>query len=65
MAVFDFPGAYLNTDIPEEKFIIFRIEGEFIDIMREVNLEHSKNVRVENGVTLLYLRLLTDLYCCV
>ena len=33
--------------------------------MCEVNPEHKKNVRVENGVNVLYLRLLKALYGCM
>ena len=65
MDIFDVPGAYLNDDMPEDKFILLNIEGEVLDIMREVNPEHKKNVRVENGVKVLYLRLLEALYGCM
>ena len=41
------------------------IEGEFLDIMCEVNPKHKKNVCVENGVKLLYLRLMKSLYGCM
>ena len=44
--------------MPEENFIILKIEGEFLDIMCEVNPEQRKNVRMENGVKVIYLRLL-------
>ena len=27
VAIFDVPGAYLNADMPEDKFIILNIEG--------------------------------------
>ena len=37
MAIFDVPVSYLNTDTPKEKFIILKIEGDFVDIMCEVN----------------------------
>ena len=33
VAIFDVPGAYLNADMIKEKFIILKIEGEFVDIM--------------------------------
>ena len=42
MEVFDVPGAYLNADMPEDKFILLKIEGECVDIMCEVNPEHKK-----------------------
>ena len=44
VAIFDVPGAYLNTDTPEDKFILLNIEGDFVDIMCEVNPKHKKNV---------------------
>ena len=46
VAIFDFPEAYLNTDIPEDKYILLNIEGEFVDIMCEFNPKHNKNVHV-------------------
>ena len=46
MAIFDVPGAYLNADIPEDKFIILNIEGEFVDIMWEVKAEHRESVQI-------------------
>ena len=42
VAVFDVPRAYLNADIPEGKFVIFKIEGEFVNMMCEVNPEPKK-----------------------
>ena len=51
--------------MPEDKFILLNIEEGFVDIMCEVNPEHKKNVDVVNGVKVLYLRLLKDLYGCV
>ena len=53
VAIFDVPAAYLNEDMLEDKFILLKIEVEFVDIMCEVNPEHKKNVRVENGVKVL------------
>ena len=56
------PVSYLNSDMPEYKFILLNIEGEFVEIMCEVNPENKKSVRVENGVKVLYLRILQVLY---
>ena len=36
-----------------------------MDIICKVNPEHTKNVRVENGVKVLYLQLLKGLYGCI
>ena len=65
VVIFDFSGSYLNTDMPEDKFILLNIEGEFVEIMYKVNPKHKKNVRVENGVKVLYLRLIKALYGCM
>ena len=58
MTIFNVPGSYLNSDIPEDKFILLNIEGGFVDIMCEVNPKHKKIVRVENGVKVIYLQLM-------
>ena len=62
---FDFPGAHLNADTPEDKFILLNIEWEFVDIMCKVKPEQKKNVRAENGLKVLYLRLLKALHGCM
>ena len=51
--------------MPEGKFFLLNIEGEFVEIMCEVNPEHQKILRVDNRVKLLYLRLLISLYVCM
>ena len=65
MAIFDVPGAYVNADTPEDKFILLNIEEAFVDIMCEVNPEHKKNIRVENVVKVLHLRLMKSIYGCM
>ena len=62
MAIFDVPGAYLNADMTEDKVILLYIEGGFVEIMCKVNPKHNKNVRVYNGVKVIYLRHLKALY---
>ena len=42
VAIFDIPRAYLNDDIPEDKLVLLNIEGEFVDILCEVNPKHKK-----------------------
>ena len=65
MAIYDVPGAYLNADIPEDTVVLLNTKGEFVDIMCKVNPKHKKNICVENGVKVLYLRLLKALYGCM
>jgi hypothetical protein len=61
-AIFDVPGAYLHAKIPDDKFAILKIEGEFVDIMCEVNPEYKDDVRCENGKKFLYVQILAALY---
>ena len=65
MAIFYVPGSYLNSYMTEDKFILLNIEDKFVAIMFKVNHEHKKNMRVENGVKVLYLKLLKDIYGCM
>ena len=46
MWLFNVPGAYLNSDMTEDKFILLNIEGETVYILCEVDPKHKKNVRV-------------------
>ena len=65
VVIFDVPREYLNADMPEDKFILLKVEVEFVDIMLEVKPKHNKNVCVENGVKVIYLRLLKALHGCM
>ena len=62
VAIFDVPGAYLHAKIPDSKFAILKIEGEFVDIMCDVNPEYKEDVRYENGKKVLYVQILRALY---
>ena len=65
MAIFDVPGAYLNVDMPEDKFVLLKLEDDFIYIMCEVNLEFIKDIQQKGKKKVLYLRLLKALYGCI
>ncbi|GFH49239.1 hypothetical protein CTEN210_05715 [Chaetoceros tenuissimus] len=62
VAVFDVPGAYLHTDLPDDKFALLKFEGQFVDIMLEVNPDFTESVRYEKGKKVLYCRILKALY---
>jgi len=55
VAVLDVPGAYLHADLPADKFVLLKIEGQFVDIMVDVNPEFKEDVRFENGKKVLYV----------
>ena len=45
MVIFDVPGAYLNSNMPEDKFVLLKLEDDFVDIMCEINPEFIKEVQ--------------------
>jgi len=49
-------------EMPDDKFAILKIEGEFVDIMCKVNPEYKDDVRYENGKKFLYVRILRAQY---
>ena len=65
VAIFDVPGAYLNADLPEDKFIIIKFENKFVDIMCTVNPELKKEVIHDGKNKVLYLKIVKALYGCV
>ena len=65
MVFFEISGAYLNNDMPEYKFVLLKLEDDFVDIMCEVNPEFRKYVWQEGKKKVLYLRLLEALYWCI
>jgi len=62
VAVFDVPGAYLQADLPDVKFALLKFEGQFVDIMAEVNPDFASSVRYERGRKVLYCRILKAPY---
>ena len=41
MEIFDIPGAYLNAEIPEDKFVLLKLEDQFVDVTCEVTAQNS------------------------
>ena len=63
--IFDVQGAYLNTDMPDEKRVRLKLEGEFVDTVCGVNPYHIPNTWDENGKKVLYLSIMKALYGCI
>ena len=51
--------------MPEEKRVIIKLRGKFVDIMCEVNQEYTKYETYENGKKVLYLKVLQAIYGCI
>ena len=64
MAILNVLDAYLNTKIPKDKFVLIKLEDEFVDIMCEVNSEFINDIQQEGNKTVLYLRVLKALCGC-
>ena len=62
VAIFYAPGEYFNAYITEEKDVRIKLQGEFMDIMREVNPDHIPNIWYKNGNKVLYFRVTKVLY---
>ena len=62
VAIFDVPGAYLHAELGKDKFVLLKIEGDFVKIMCDVNPEYKEDVLFEDGKPVLYLQRLKALY---
>ena len=51
--------------MPNEKDVSLNFEGEFVDIMCDVNPYNIPNIRYENGKNVVHLRILNALYGCI
>ena len=68
VAVYDIPGAYLKASLSpkgSKERILMKLEGDLVDIMVNVNPEHTKNVVYECGKKVLYMEILQVIYGCI
>jgi len=59
--IFDVPGAYLFADL-DDKFVLLKIEGDFVKIMCDVNPVFVEDIVYENEKPVLYVQTLKALY---
>ena len=68
VGTYDVPRAYLQAKLlpkGDNKRVLLRLVGNFVDLMCKVNPEHEKNVIYENGKKVLYLEILQAIYGCI
>ena len=66
VAVYDVPGAFLQSDIPKDKVLHMRLRDEFVDIMCQVNPAYIPFVILDKkGRKVLYVRILQAIYGCI
>jgi hypothetical protein len=63
MATADVAGAYLKVYMDD--FVIMRFVGASVKLLCELNPDHKHFVIQENGIDILYVRLIKALYRCV
>jgi hypothetical protein len=63
VATADVAGAYLKA--PMDDFVVMKFVGASVRILCKLNPSHERNVVIENGVEVLYVRLTKALYGCV
>ena len=62
VAIFDVTGYYLQTALPEDRFLLMRIRDDFVGVMCEVNPEYIPYVRYKNGDNVLYVNIIRAIY---
>ena len=66
VAVYDVPGAFLQSDIPDDKVLHMCLRDEFVDIMCQVNPAYIPFVITDKkGRKVLYVRILQAIYGCI
>ena len=65
VGIFDVPGAYLHAFYPKDKFVLMKLEGQFVDMMCEADPSYINEVHCENGKKVIYVQLVKALYGCV
>lgn len=70
VAIADVPSVYLHASFPEDKKVVLKLQGVFVDIMCNVNPDFRRDVIYETGrknkpVKCLYIRILRALYGCI
>jgi hypothetical protein len=66
VAVYDVPGAFLQSNIPHGKVLHMRLRDEFVDIMCQVNPDYIPFVITDKkGRKVLYIRILQAIYGCI
>ena len=62
VAIFYFPGVHLQTDLPDDKFVLLKLKGQFLEIMCKVNEAYMPTVTVKNSQKVSYLRIKKAIY---
>ena len=67
---FDVPGAFLQSEMAEDKLVLMKFKGQFVDMMTKVNPEYKDLVRYETTksgkkIKVLFLKVIRAIYGCI
>ena len=62
MVAYDLPGAYIQIDLLKDNFMLILLEGNFVDIMCDINPEYEQHVRFKYGRKKFYICILKAIY---
>ena len=62
---YDVPGAFLQAMMSDDKLVLLKMKGRIAEMMCEVNPEYEKNLRKDNGKTVLYHKVVRAIYGCI
>ena len=65
IGTFDVTGAYLHAEMTNNKYVLLKLEGDFVDIMCRMNPEYENIFVIEKGKKFLYLIVVRSIYGCV
>lgn len=49
VAICDVPGAFLQAEMPDDKTVLMKITGRFVDILCQANEKYTEYVTHKNG----------------
>mmetsp|Transcript_11002 Transcript_11002/g.16107 ORF Transcript_11002/g.16107 Transcript_11002/m.16107 type:complete len:120 (+) Transcript_11002:2299-2658(+) len=67
---FDVPGAFLQAEMAEDKLVLLKLKGQFVDMMCDINPEFKPHIRYEptrNGkkIKVLHMKVIRVIYGCI
>ena len=67
---FDVPGEFFQEEMAEDKLVLLKLKGQFVDMMCEINPEYKPHVRYETmrygrKIKVLYMKVIRAIYGCI
>ena len=67
---FDVPGAFLQAEMADDKLVLLKLKGKFVDMVCEINPEFESHICFETSkfgrrAKLLYMKVIQAIYGCI